>query len=355
MRRSMVWRRLSPSAYLLAGALLALSAPSSAAAAHASKPPPPPKPRAITGKVAHVRGNSALLEGVVNPQGAETTYFFQYGPTIAYGSQTPSANAGAGSVNVKVGQTASPFLVGYHYRLVATNVNGTSPGADRQFKNTTSSRPKVEITKPSGPAVYGSAVTVSGVLTGPNAPNHKIVLQASPFPYVEAFSSVGLPSLTSALGRFSFHVASLTTTTQVRVITLDALPMFSAVVTEQVAPRVSFKVRSAGRQGLVRLYGTITPAAVGARVFFQLEKAVRPNGRSEKAEETTRKFVTQSSTVAKRATRAMSRFSSVVSITRTGRYRAFVRLRSGALVSGASQQSVVIHAAPARKAHAKKH
>jgi hypothetical protein len=116
---------------------------------------------------------------------------------------------------------------------------------------------------------------------------------------------------------------------------------------------VSFKVRSAGRQGFVRLYGTVTPAEVGARISFQLEKPVRP-GRTEKSEETTRKYVTEFKTFAKRATRTMSRFSSIVSIRRTGRYRAFIVLRKGPLVSGASRQSVVIHAPPARKAHRKK-
>jgi hypothetical protein len=88
---------------------------------------------------------------------------------------------------------------------------------------------------------------------------------------------------------------------------------------------------------------------------LQLEKAVRPGGRTEKSEETTSKFATQFSTVAKRATRTRSRFSAIVNIRHTGRYRAFVLLRTGALVSGASP-SVLIHAAPARarKAH-KKH
>jgi len=337
---------------MLACAALALLLPSPAAAAPARKP----KPRATTGAVSRVRGNSALLTGVVNPQGVETIYYFQYGPTIAYGSQTPSASAGAGIVNVKVGQTASPFLPGYHYRLVATSANGTALGHDRTFTTTSSSRPKVEISKPTAPAVYGSALTVSGVVTGPTAANHKIELQASPFPYLESFTNVGVPLLTNALGRFSFRVPALTASTQFRVTTFDTLPMFSPTLTEHVAVRVTFKVRSAAHQGFVRLYGTISPAEVGARVSFQLQKAVRPGGRSEKSEEMTTKFVTESSTVAKRATHTMSRFSSIVSIKHTGRYRAFVRVRPGALVSGASQ-SVLVHATvPARKAHhSKKH
>jgi hypothetical protein len=358
MGQSTIWRRLFLGAPMLASIALAVSLPAPAAAAHPTNPRPPkagPRPRAITGGVSHVRGTSALLGGAVNPHNVETTYYFQYGPTIAYGHQTPTASAGAGGTTVKVGQTASPFLPGYHYRLVATNTNGvTTDGSDRIF-TTTSSRPKVEINKPTEPVVFGSTAVLSGTLTGPGAANHKLVLQGSPFPYLEAFTNVGLPVLTNALGRFSFHVPNLTQATQFRAVTTDALPMFSQVVTEHVALRVTLKVRSAGRKGFVRLYGTVAPAEVGARVLFQLQRPARP-GRTERTEERTTKFVTSASTTAKRATRTLSRFSSIVNITRTGRYRALVVLRKGALVSGSSS-TVLIHGGPApkRNAQRKKH
>jgi hypothetical protein len=347
MMRSMVCRRLVPGALLLATASLALSAPSPAAT--------PRKPQVITGTVSHARGNTAQLEGVVNPHGVETTYFFQYGPTIAYGSQTPPASAGSGTANVKVGQSASPFLPGYHYRLVASNaVPGSIRfGRDHTYATSPTGRPRVQLTKPTQPVTFGSPVVLTGTVTGPGAANRRVSLQSSPFPYLEAFAAVGLPTLTNPFGRFTFRVPILTTSTQFRVVTLESLPMFSPQVTANVAVRVSFKVRSAGRQGFVRLYGTVSPAQVGARVLFELEKAVRP-GRTEKTEETTRRFVTQFTTDAKRATRTMSRFSSIVRIQHTGRYRAYVRVRTGANVSGNSQ-SLVIHAAPTRKAHRKKH
>jgi len=352
MKRPTVWRLFLGGASLLASISLALPAPSPAA--HAAKII---FPRVTTGGVTHARGNTAELEGVVNPRGQETTYFFQYGRTIAYGSQTPAASAGKGTANVKVGQSASPFLATYHYRLVANNTQpgSTRFGRDRTFVTPVAlnGRPKVTLSKPTAPTVFGSPAVLTGAVTGPAPANRRISLQSSPFPYLEAFAAVGLPTLTNAAGRYSFHVPSLTTSTQFRVVTLDTLPLFSPPVTAHVAPRLTFKVRSAGRPGFVRLYGTITPAEVGARVSFQLEKSVRP-GRTGKSEETTRKYLTQFNTVAKRATRTMSRFSTIVSIRRTGRYRAFILLRSGPLVSGASQQSVVIHAPPARKAHRKK-
>jgi hypothetical protein len=107
----------------------------------------------------------------------------------------------------------------------------------------------------------------------------------------------------------------------------------------QVAVRVSFSVRSSGRAGLVRLFGTVTPAVPGARVLFQLLKAVRPG----KNEEPTR-YVTQFSTSVKHGGRTFSRFSMVVKVRRGGRYRVFVKVHSpGPLASGVSTRTIVLH------------
>src|SRR5437870_5068249 len=64
----------------------------------------PGPPLADTGNVSHVRGSSATLNGTVQPHGLATTYYFQYGPTVAYGSQTTSAALPAGYTRIKVGQ-----------------------------------------------------------------------------------------------------------------------------------------------------------------------------------------------------------------------------------------------------------
>ena len=78
----------------------------------------------------------ANLNGKVDPWGAPTTYYFQYGPTTAYGSTfpVPSGSAGSGITNQTVSASiaARPYTV-YHYRLVATNEDGTTYGADVGF------------------------------------------------------------------------------------------------------------------------------------------------------------------------------------------------------------------------------
>jgi hypothetical protein len=316
----------------LASAALMLSLPATAAAAHL--------PQASTGKVSHVRGTVVLLTGSVNPQGSPTTYYFQFGATTTYGLHTAIANAGSGTKAIKVGLTAAPFLSGYHFRLVATNAAGTKFGKDRVFvpKQT---KVKIELAK-AVTVPYGAVVVVTGRMSGLAAANHRIALQASPWPYKEAFEQTGLPTVSNAAGRFSFRVGVLTRNTQFRVMTLDQLPRFSKVLTVHIAVRVTFRVRSSGKPGFVRLFGTVTPARVGrARVEFQLLKAVRP-GRTEKTEERTTRFATIETTTLKHATRRFSFFSAVVAIRRSGSYRAFVVIRAGPLSSGGSR-ALVIH------------
>jgi hypothetical protein len=297
-------------------------------------------PRVTTGGVSHARATSALLAGIVNPNGSATSYFFQYGPTIAYGHQSVPTAVGSGVAPVKVGQTVFGLLSGYHYRIVAVSAAGTSFGRDKIYSGT-ALRPKFAIeSSKQPPTVYGGTFLLRGTLTG--GALQRVTAQSSPFPYLTPFVDVGPPVLTNAAGAFTIPITNLTKSTQVRVKSNDARPVISPTVNVRVAVRVTLKVRTSSRRGLVRLYGTITPARVGATVLFQVEKAVRPRADSE--EETESRFVTQSRTLSRRANRRLSRFSRVVTIRKSGRYRAYVLLRNGALVSGASS-TVTLHAA----------
>ncbi len=77
----------------------------------------------------------ATLNGSLDPGGADTHYYFEYGETEAYGSVTPTTDAGEAS---KL-EHAQAQLVGlrpstlYHYRIVATNSFGTDTGTDLTF------------------------------------------------------------------------------------------------------------------------------------------------------------------------------------------------------------------------------
>lgn len=102
---------------------------------------PIPPPTASTGGSHTLTSSGATVSGIVNPNGAATSYWFQYGTTTSYGGQTSSASAGSGlaGVAVEAQLTGLSPATTYHYRLVAQNPGGTSFGGDREF--TTASAP----------------------------------------------------------------------------------------------------------------------------------------------------------------------------------------------------------------------
>ncbi len=92
---------------------------------------------------ASVTATSASMVGGVYPNGSDTTYWWQYGPTTAYGQVTPSTDVGFGTAPVPVSDTLSGLSPSttYHYRLVASNSAGTTYGYD--YALTTASDPSV--------------------------------------------------------------------------------------------------------------------------------------------------------------------------------------------------------------------
>lgn len=107
-------------------------------------------PVAITEPAASETDTGATLKGKVNPEGLATTYQFEYGTTTAYGSKAPvpAGSAGSSTNLVDVSRAISGLVKGvtYHYRLTATNAEGTVLGGDMTFV----ARKVVEYSLPSG-------------------------------------------------------------------------------------------------------------------------------------------------------------------------------------------------------------
>jgi hypothetical protein len=84
----------------------------------------------------NVGSSSATLSAHVDPGGAPTTFFFEYGPTAAYGSTTPVESAGAGSQPIAVRATLGGLAANtqYHFHVVVTSTaKGTAEGEDVAF------------------------------------------------------------------------------------------------------------------------------------------------------------------------------------------------------------------------------
>jgi hypothetical protein len=282
-------------------------------------------PSAYTGEAAELTSTSATLKGSIGPGNEQTSYFFEYGATAAYGVQTPTTPAGAGTetIHVSVPLTGLDVHTVYHFRLVAVNARGTRDGQDRLF---TTKKIPLAFTLTATPERHlpGTPFSVSGTLSGTGNVGHAVVLEANPFPYLSGFKAIVNPLLTDAAGNFSFSVPGLSQNTQFRVATVETPVVNSRAVIERVAIRVVLHVRSSGRHGYVHLYGTVTPAQVGALVSFQLLRhGHRP--------------LTLASSIIMHRARVFSRFSRILRIRRAGLYRAFVHVVSGAQVSNSSR------------------
>ncbi len=152
-------RRLGASLTTLA--LLLAVAPAAASAE---------SPTVTTVSATAVGQKSATMRANVNPHGLATTYAFQYGTTSGYGSQTSSHSAGSGTVSVAKSVGVSGLTPGttYHFRVIASNADGTSQGSDHTFKTTLppAKRPSVLSTAPFAPTANGVTFTA---LLNPNA------------------------------------------------------------------------------------------------------------------------------------------------------------------------------------------
>lgn len=103
----------------------------------------PAAPVVSTGSATSVSETEATLNGTVNPSEQETSYFFEYGTTTAYGQKTTEASAGSGisPVSKSAPVAALTPATTYHFRLVAENATGTGHGGDRTFRTAGESEP----------------------------------------------------------------------------------------------------------------------------------------------------------------------------------------------------------------------
>jgi hypothetical protein len=98
-----------------------------------------------TGAVSNVQGTSATLNGTLDPNSIDTTYHFQYiddagfqagGYTGATTAPVPDGDAGATAGEQAVHTDISQLqpATTYHFRLVATNIIGTTFGQGQAFQ-----------------------------------------------------------------------------------------------------------------------------------------------------------------------------------------------------------------------------
>ncbi|MFZ9874501.1 MAG: Ig-like domain-containing protein, partial [Candidatus Methylacidiphilales bacterium] len=93
------------------------------------------KPTVTTLGVTNATTTAATLQGTVNPNGNPTSFYFEYGPTLSYGSTTLAQDAGNGTNSLSLSAALTGLNTGqtYYYRAVASNSFGISYGTDQSF------------------------------------------------------------------------------------------------------------------------------------------------------------------------------------------------------------------------------
>jgi hypothetical protein len=103
-------------------------------------------PLIVEESVLNITSTAATFRAEINPEGAETTYSFEYGTSASYGSRIPVSPlplGGSGIVaegaEVRV-ESLQPGTT-YHYRVVASNATGPAYGSDQTFTTQQSPTP----------------------------------------------------------------------------------------------------------------------------------------------------------------------------------------------------------------------
>jgi hypothetical protein len=276
------------------------------------------KPAATTGAAANITFQSARVIGSLDPNREATNYYFQYGTTVALGTETAPTPAGAGNgvVRVSVDLGGLAPTTRYHYRIVAVNASGTTLGKRRTF--TTRRQPLgVSLAATPNPIKLGTGTTLAGTLSGTGNAGRKIVLQSNPWPYTQGFQNASNELLTNATGGFSFPILSLPFNTQYRVVMPERPAVVSPIVTAGVKFYVGSKVnkKRVKRGRKIRFSGTIKPARPGANIAFQKKS----NGR----------WVSINGTVV----RSGGRYAKSIKIRRGGSYRVWTGVVDGQYTS----------------------
>jgi hypothetical protein len=282
------------------------------------------KPTVASGAAANVTPASATVLGKVTPNGAQTTFLFQYGLTKLYTAATPITAAGAGAAAVAVTADLAGLAPAttYHYRLVATNRVGTTNGADRTLK--TKPQPLgLTLAATPNPVGFGQPTVLGGTLSGTGNAKRQILLQSNPFPYTQGFAPASNVQLTDAQGNFAFPLLSVALNTQYRVLIPNRPEIASPIVSLGVAPRVATYVSATrvhtGR--VVRFFGTVRPKRGGAFAVQNLRGT---------------RWVTVAGGIT-HGSGDVSRYAKRVRIRRGGSYRVLVTTTDGTLAPAAGR------------------
>lgn len=228
-------------------------------------------PTVVTGAVSAIGPATATVAGSVNPNGIATTWVVEYGKTTGYGSSTSATAAGSGTAAVDVSGSLTGLVAGtlYHYRVVATNADGKTNGADGIF--TTTAPPSVTVAAATG--VGATSFTLSGTVD----PRGRVTTWQFEYGLTTSYGSL-TPSLSAGSGTGPLDVSATVSSVQPGqtyhfrlVATSDAGTTRSAdrSVQTSAAPRAVTGGASAVTPTRITFAGTVNPSGLATIWWFE--------------------------------------------------------------------------------------
>lgn len=149
----------------------------------------------------------ATLNGLVNPQGTNTTAWFEWGATTNYGNVTPAVSVGGGTSDINYSRdlTGLASFTAYHFRAVASNSVGAAFGTNQTFTTAFASPPYAATLLAS--SVFGE----SAILNGQVSPNGATTLTWFDWGTTTNYGNV-TPAQAAGNGLFALNVSRTITT-----------------------------------------------------------------------------------------------------------------------------------------------
>jgi phosphodiesterase/alkaline phosphatase D-like protein len=235
---------------------------------------PQPPPTVTTLAAGAINTNSAQLNGAVNPNGAGTTAFFQWGADTNYGNVTTQTGIGTTpQSDFQATLTGLSSSTTYHYRMVANNSSTISYGADASFTTAWAPQPPT-LVSPGTPTDTGSTVgTLTPTLTWngfSQATEYNLMVSAYPsgavvYSSVLTGTSVQMPGGYLQAGtKYDWSVNSVNSVGEAGA---NSTPL---VFQTASLPSVQTLTPTNGvGDGSVTLLGTVNPNGSGTTVYFE--------------------------------------------------------------------------------------
>ena len=213
----------------------------------------------VTGAATAITASSATIAGTTTPNGVQTNVRFEWGTTPGLGRFTiPTLDAGSGLTPFAISAplTVLPAFTRIYYQTRANRPTEASTAALGAINSFVTDRALTAVSAKASRVTYGGTSTISGTVSGGGNSGVNLIVQAQPYPYTGAFTTV-LEGKSGSNGSYSLRLGNNLKNTKIRVLTSGSSVVVSPVTTLYVQTRVGLTIKKRGGKRLFT--GTVRP------------------------------------------------------------------------------------------------